>query len=170
MEHPHPCPTCGAALPDVPLCYGAEAPWRELGVRDEELERRVILSPDQCVVDERDCFIRGHIDIPIVGSTETFSWSVWCSLSGESFLHAMERWTAEDRTDDLPYFGWLMTRLPVYPDTLRLETSVKSREVGRVPLVTIERLDHPLAIEQRTGITRARIEELAHLLLHRDAS
>lgn len=58
MEHPSTCPICGNAQPELPLCYGAEAPWRELGVSDEEFERRVELSPDQCVVDERYFFIR----------------------------------------------------------------------------------------------------------------
>jgi hypothetical protein len=79
------CATCGAALPELLLCYRAEAPWRELGVPEAELEERVDLTADQCVVDGEHFFIRGHIVIPVIGSEESFAWSVWCSLSEKSF-------------------------------------------------------------------------------------
>ena len=160
------CRECGATLPSVLLCYGADAPWRALGVQDSEFERRVDLTADQCVVDEEQFFVRGHIDIPVIGSDEVFSWSVWCSLSEKSFLHACERWLEPARVNDPPYFGWLMTSLPVYPETVHLKTSVQPREVGRVPLVTVEPTDHPLAVEQRNGMTRERIDEIAHAILH----
>src|SRR5262245_29642030 len=99
-----PCPHCGTASPDPPLCYGAEAPWRLLGVPEAEFDKRVDLTGDQCVVDEKQFFIRGHVLLPIVGTTETFIWSVWCSLSEHSYLHACDRWFAADRVDDAPYF------------------------------------------------------------------
>jgi hypothetical protein len=160
------CRDCGTPLPEVPLCYGAEAPWRALGVTENEFEKRVDLTRDQCVVDEQHFFVRGHIQIPIIGSDDVFSWSVWCSLSEQSFLYASDRWFEPARVNDPPYFGWLMTSLPVYPETRHLKTSVQSREVGYVPLVTVESTEHPLAIEQHNGITRARVEEIAHALLH----
>ena len=160
------CRACGTHLPDVPLCYGAGAPWRDLGVSETEFEKRVDLTDGQCVVDEQHFFLRGHIDIPVIGSEDVFAWSVWCSVSEESFLQACDRWLEPARIEDPPYFGWLMTSLPVYPDTLHLKTSIQSRDVGCVPLVTIEPTDHPLAVEQHQGITRARVEEIAHVILH----
>jgi hypothetical protein len=166
MSATNRCRECGTLLPDVPLCYGADAPWAALGVSDADFEKRVDLTPDQCVVDEEHFFIRGHIEIPVIGSHDVFAWSVWCSLSEKSFLHVSERWFEAERVHDLPYFGWLMTSLPIYPETLHLKTSIQSREVGRVPLVTLEPSDHPLAVEQRNGISLARVEEIAHLLLH----
>jgi hypothetical protein len=160
------CRTCGAVIADAPLCYGAEAPWRTLGVPDSEFDRRVDLTPDQCVVDEKVFMIRGHILLPIVGSSEIFAWSVWCSLSERSFLHMSERWFAADRANDPPYFGWLMTELPCYPSTLHLKTSVQSRDVGVVPAVIVQPSDHPLAIEQENGISMERVREIAHEVLH----
>jgi hypothetical protein len=147
------CPTCGSSLPDVPLCYGADAPWRQLSVAENEFSKRVELTGNQCIIDDKQFFIRGHIDIPVLDSTEVFSWSVWCSLSEKSFWHASKRWRKKSRVNDDPYFGWLMTCLPVYPDTLHLETSLQPREVGRVPLVIVEQPEHPVAVEQRHGIT-----------------
>lgn len=64
-------------------------------------------------------------------------------------------------------FGWLSTALPIYPlETLSLPTLVHTRPVGLRPLVELEPSDHPLAIEQRNGITRARVQELAEAILH----
>jgi len=34
------------------------------------------------------------------------------------------------------------------------------------PLIELEHTDHPLAVEQRTGITMARVREIAATLLH----
>jgi len=161
-----PCPTCGSVAIDPPLCYGAEAPWRLLGVTEAEFDKRVDLTADQCVVDEQQFFIRGHVILPIVGSQETFAWSVWCSLSEQSFLHACERWFVPERVGDRPYFGWLLTSLPCYPETLHLKTSVQSRNVGVVPAVTLEPSDHPLSVEQRSGVTMDRIRGFAHEVLH----
>jgi hypothetical protein len=160
------CPDCGAIAEDPPLCYGAEAPWRMLGISDAEFDKRVDLTADQCVVDEKHFFIRGHVILPIVGSEETFAWSVWCSLSEQSFLHACERWFIPERASDPPYFGWLMTSLPCYPETLQLKTSVQSREVAVVPTVTIEPSAYPLSVEQRVGVTMDRVREFAHEILH----
>jgi hypothetical protein len=38
--------------------------------------------------------------------------------------------------------------------------------VGQRPLVELEPTDHPLAVEQREGITIARVQEFAELLQH----
>lgn len=136
-------------------------------VSEAEFHDRVDLTDDQCVVDEKYFFIRGHIPIPIIGTNETFLWSVWCSLSERSFLHSCERWDEPDRASDPPYFGWLMTILPGYPDTLHLQCNVQSREVGVVPCVTVfEPDDHLLVLEQRNGITMDRVRQFAHLILH----
>lgn len=64
-------------------------------------------------------------------------------------------------------FVWLSTTLPPYePTTLNLKTNVHTREVGVPPFIELEPTDHPLAVEQRTGITRARVQQFAELLLH----
>jgi hypothetical protein len=48
-----------------------------------------------------------------------------------------------------------------------LKTRVHTQAVGKRPLVEMEPTDHPLAVEQRTGITLARVQEIAETLLHR---
>ncbi|SFF35346.1 hypothetical protein SAMN05421541_109131 [Actinoplanes philippinensis] len=38
--------------------------------------------------------------------------------------------------------------------------------MGRRPLIELEPSDHPLAVEQRTGITLDRVRQIAETLLH----
>lgn len=45
------CKACGVEHEELPICFGAEAPWRSL-VPENEFAQRVELTEDQCVVDE----------------------------------------------------------------------------------------------------------------------
>jgi hypothetical protein len=160
------CPHCNNDLSELPLCYGIEAPHYFYTVPEE---KRTELTEDFCVIDEQHFFIRGHIQIPIIDSHEKFIWSVWASLSAENFLKSNELLLVEGREDEEPYFGWLSTELSIYPvTTLSLKTRVHTQEVGAVPLIELEETDHPLAVEQREGITLERVKEIAHLINHGD--
>jgi hypothetical protein len=65
-----------------------------------------------------------------------------------------------------PFKGRLANSLSIYPPTLNLKLNILIQPVGARPLLVIEETDHLLAIEQRSGITRTRAQELASLLLH----
>ena len=160
------CRVCGEYHEGLPLHYRAAAPAAFYGVPEAERADRVLLSSDQCVIDDEYFFIVGNVDIPVVGHDELFSWDVWVSLSRAHFTRAHQLWTTEGRESEPPYFGWLSTALPGYPDTLHLKTHVHTRVVGRRPFVELEPTDHPLAVEQRTGITWDRVQEIAELVLH----
>ncbi|MCQ8775145.1 DUF2199 domain-containing protein [Streptomyces telluris] len=126
-----------------------------------------LLSSDQCVIRAQQYFVKGLIEIPVIGSDEVFSWGVWVSLSRESFSRMADLWDVPGREAEGPYFGWLTTDLPVYsPTTLNLKTSVHTRPVGERPYVEVEPTDHPLAVEQRTGITPDRVREICEAVLH----
>ncbi|MGC5009071.1 DUF2199 domain-containing protein [Streptomyces sp. DT203] len=145
--------------------YMAEAPavWNPAFADVDDC----LLSPDLCVIHAQHYFVRGLIEIPVIGSDEVFSWGVWVSLSRENFSRAADRWVMPGRESEKPYFGWLTTDLPVYsPTTLDLKTNVHTRPVGERPFVELEPTDHPLAVEQRTGITRDRVREIAAKVLH----
>jgi hypothetical protein len=158
------CTVCGEDHGDIPSCFGIEAPWRAL-VREAEFSKRVELTKDQCVVDGKEFFVRGHFEIPIIGQSETLAFSVWASLSEKSFLHMCDHWEDPDRGSDAPYFGWLCSPIHVYPSTLHLKLSVQSRSPGLVPHFTVESSGHPLAQDQHEGITVQRWHQLAHELL-----
>ncbi|WP_260844959.1 DUF2199 domain-containing protein [Streptomyces sp. SLBN-31] len=126
-----------------------------------------MLSSDQCIIKGQHYFIKGLIEIPVIGSEASFSWGVWVSLSPDNFARALEVWNTPDRETEKPYFGWLTTELSLYsPSTLNLKTNAHTRPLGQRPLIELEPTDHPLAVEQRTGITRDRVREIAEAVLH----
>jgi hypothetical protein len=146
--------------------YGAAAPALWFMIPEAERQQRCVLSSDQCIIDDKHFFIVGNLEVPVASVEERFSWDVWVSLSEKNFARACELWQKEGRESEPPYFGWLSTALPCYPNTLSLKTMVHTREVGRRPWVELEPTDHPLAMEQREGITLARVQEIAELVLH----
>lgn len=160
------CKSCGKVHDGLPTSYGVEAPFNWEGLNDDERKKRGEISTDQCVIDNDQFYVKGNIEIPILGASERFVWTVWVSLSQESFARATKLWNKRGRENEPPYFGWLSTRLPCYPETLNLKTSVVTRTKGVRFRIDLEPTDHPLAIEQRTGIGWGRIQEFAEKILH----
>ncbi len=168
------CSICGQYHQGLPFSYGSPVPALVNSFSEIERKKRVLLSSDQCEVrskklfGENVYFIVGNIDIPVIDSKEIFQWTVWVSLSKKNYARAGKLWDRAGRENEPPYFGWLSTLLPLslYPETLHLKTHVHTRPVGIRPLVELEATDHPLALEQRNGISLARIQEIAELILH----
>jgi hypothetical protein len=148
------------------MSFGADAPYWYDVVAPEGRERRAELSSDQCVIDGEHYFVRGALEIPVIDGDESFTWGVWVSLSQKNFERMSELWEMSGRESEPPYFGWLSTALPCYPDTLNLKTHVHTRPVGERPLIELEPTEHPLAVEQRNGISMARVKEIVECVLH----
>jgi hypothetical protein len=154
------CAICGIEHDELPDCFGIDAPWRAL-VPENEFIHRVELTADQCVVDEKEFFIRGHVQIPIHGHSNPLAFSVWSSLSEASFRQMCDRWNEVDRDKDPPYFGWLCSPISIYPSTIHLKLNVNSRPPGSTPLFTVLDEEHLLAIDQRNGISLERWHKVA---------
>jgi hypothetical protein len=166
MNDGYTCKSCGQTHAELPMCYGAEAPASWEAIPPEERGGRGGLSADQCVIDDQFFFVLGRLEIPVIGQDESFCWLVWVSLSEKNFLRMNELWSTAGRESEPPYFGWLNTSLPCYPNTLSLKTHVHTRPVGKRPYIELEPTDHPLALEQRNGITLERVQEIAECILH----
>ena len=162
------CSTCGELHSGLPFSYGSPMPRTVYDVPEAEREERVPLSSDQCVIDEEHFFVLGRVEIPVLDAEEgIFSWNAWVSLSEENFERMSALWEVEGREKEPPYFGWLSTTLPCYEkDTFLLKSNVHIRPVGERPFIELEPTDHPLAIEQRNGITYKRVQEIAECVLH----
>jgi hypothetical protein len=159
------CAKCGQVHKGMPT-FAADAPLSYYGVPQEEREKRCSIATDDCVIDEKWFFVRGCLEIPVHGAHGPFVWGVWVSLSKQSF----EAWTAcfckSRRAHIGPFFGWLDAWLKPYPDTRNLKTSVRLRDDGIRPYIELEPTDHPLAVEQRQGITVQRVAEIYAMMTH----
>jgi len=154
---PYRCKTCGHehdGLPDL----GMRAPDPYLEVPEDERSQRTTFSPDKCTVRDEDgehYFIRGVILIPLLGRDDTWGIGVWVSQSKENY----ERYARNEEME--PTFGWLVNRVPPYPDTFLLKTRAHFRSTQR-PAIELEPTNHPLSVDQRDGIAIERAWEIVH--------
>jgi hypothetical protein len=160
------CKTCGQFHAELPMDFSAQVPDPYLAVPVKERKARCKLSSDLCMIDGKHFFIRGCLEIPVVDGPRPFVWGVWTSLGKKHFHRTIEMWDTPGKENEPPYFGWLSTSLPVYPNTLRLKTKVHTQPGNLRPLVELEPTAHPLAVEQRDGISMDRVREIAEALLH----
>lgn len=162
------CPHCNEWHSDLPFVYGPLYPDPYLAIPEEEREKRTQWDKDFCIIDDKQFFVRGHLEIPVRDSKETFAWDVWVSLSKQNFDRTINLMETAGREKEPPYIGWLCTNLSIYPDTTNLKTLVHTQPVGRVPIIELEVTEHPLSVEQKKGITLDRVKEIAALILHDD--
>jgi hypothetical protein len=167
LQYAWTCSCCGKQYSTLPLDFGADAPAYWYGIPPDERDARAVLTPDFCTIDGEDHFIRGCLELPIIGTDEKFVFGAWVSLSEASMRRAAELWDAEVIGDEPPRFGWLSTNIRVYSRTLELKAGVHFRGGGLRPLVEVEPTDHPLAVDQQKGITMQRVQEIVAALMHR---
>jgi hypothetical protein len=119
------------------------------------------------VIDD-EYYLRGVIELPILGLDEVFLWSAWARVWQEDYEDFADHYHDEGReTTTGPYKGRLGNNLMGYdPTTLNLRCSIKVQRVGVRPLFIVDEPEHPLALEQRNGITLQRAQQIASLLYH----
>jgi hypothetical protein len=149
--------------------FGAEAPLTYYSIPVEERGARCVLEGNTCVIDQQYFFVLGCLEIPVHGEVEPFSWGVWVSLSKNSFDQFMACFESPKRSQIGPFFGWLSAELPLYPSTENLKTRAHLRDNGIRPYIELEPTDHPLAVEQRTGISTERVAEIFAFYEHRQS-
>ncbi len=129
-------------------------------IPEGERSGRIKLTTDTCVVDDELFLIRGVLRIPLTDEPEVFGFGVWVSQKQENF----ERYLANfDSAKIGPFFGWLCTSIRYYEGgTQHLKTMAHFQGGNLRPLIQLEPSDHPLAVDQREGITLAKAWEIVH--------
>lgn len=158
------CATCGEMHDGAPA-WGFDAPIYFDALSEAERSTRARLGSDACSVDE-DVFALGLLEIPIHDHNEPFTWLAWVSLSQVNFSTFLETFNDAHRSHFEPFFGWFSNRIPFYPDTLNLKVNLHLRDHGFRPFIEVEPTDHPLAVAQREGYSRAEAEYLMSALAH----
>jgi hypothetical protein len=109
------CATCGNSHVGVPMCFAAEFRDMYANMQREERDTRALIGSDQCVIDQQWFFLRGCLEVPILGSEELFVWGLWVSVKEEDYDEVSDFWTLEGREKlHGPYKG----RLANLPDGL----------------------------------------------------
>ncbi|HEX9769267.1 MAG TPA: DUF2199 domain-containing protein [Kiloniellales bacterium] len=158
------CSCCGREITGLPdLAYDAPAHYHDLP--QAERSARARLGDDLCTIDNidnRDHFVRGVLLLPVQGTDQTFGFGVWVSLSAENYRRYVATFEDEDQSKLGAMFGWFCNRIPYYPDTLNLQSVVVPQDRRARPQVWISEVhaNHPLYVEQRSGITKDRLGEI----------
>jgi hypothetical protein len=165
------CATCGKVHLNLPSSFAADFPDMFANMKREERDVRATIGSDQCIVDQEWFFIRGCLELPVLGSTEPFLWGLWAAVREQVYDEISETWQQKGREKIRgPYKGRLANSLSVHAGTLNLKVTILIQPVGTRPLFVVDELAHPLAVEQQTGISKRRANELAALLLHQEKS
>ena len=159
------CRTCGETHEGLPS-FGPDAPYSYAAMSEFDRSNNAVLGSDNCIIKNEFFFVRGRIELPIIGTDESFVWLVWCSLSKESYAQWEDAYELDRRSHIGPFFGWLNTELPFYEGSLNLATSVHLLDNGIRPFVEIQEKDHALFTDQNEGISLQNAEQLVHDLLH----
>ena len=153
------CTSCGDWHEGMPT-FAADAPLYYYAIAQEERDARCTLTSDTCVIDHEHFFVRCCIEISVHDADDPFIWGVWVSLSKTNFDKFNACFDERQRSHIGPFFGWLSAELPLYPSTENLKTCIHLRDNGIRPFVELEPTNHPLAVEQRSGITVDRVAEI----------
>jgi hypothetical protein len=152
------------------LGYDAPFPWSGEHAKSNLVGRllpawskkrsKTFLDEDYCAIDDEDFFVRGVIQLPIIGTAENFNWGVWGSLSRDNF-HKLREMDDNPEKVELPnMFSWLSSRISDYPDTLSLKMYAHIQGLGDRPKFELQYTDHPLSQDYHHGITPERVKEL----------
>jgi hypothetical protein len=161
------CEICGQfhAGQYISLAFDSPDPFAAL---KDNAKNRAHLGTDDCVIGSDECYLRGIIELPIVGLDEVFLWGAWARVWQRDYEEFAAHYHSEGREKLIgPYKVRLCNKLPGYgPETLNLKCTLKVQPVGTRPLLVIDEPEHPLAIEQRNGITLTRARQISALVRH----
>lgn len=77
------CAACGQVHRGLPAWH-FPAPLQAAAIPDRERGSRLELTADDCIIDQREFYLKGLLELPVHGSTDSFVWGIWLSVSPES--------------------------------------------------------------------------------------
>jgi hypothetical protein len=159
------CVSCGQTHSGIfDIAFDKPAVWPDANERISNADLAPgmthFLADDFCVLNNEHYFVRCVFELPILGADQSLGFGLWSSLSRDNFIRYAETFDRNDQAKFGPWFGWFSNRLSGYPDTLNLKCSVHPRDERQRPFIELEPTDHPLACDQRNGISIDRLVEI----------
>jgi hypothetical protein len=131
--------------------YAFAAPRNWFELTEAERTTRAKLTADVCMIDGKEHYVRGCLEIPVSDSSESLVWGVWVSVSEDSLRYILSKWDAQIAEDEPPRFGWLSNWINGYPEPNEIRCHVFVRSGNLRPRIVLQPTDYPLAIEQQQG-------------------
>ncbi|MGL4242902.1 MAG: DUF2199 domain-containing protein [Beijerinckiaceae bacterium] len=127
---------------------------------DDEFDPNNFLADDFCIIDDKHFFLRGVIELPILGGGgRTLAYAIWAEVSRATFGAYFK--SLEDPSAAAPVMiGTFANQINGFAATLGQPCTVRARPGAFRPLVTLNDGNHPLAQAQLRGVTLDRLLEL----------
>lgn len=162
------CHCCGNVHHEIPLGFAADFPDPYANLSRDDRDNRALISSDQCIIDQELFFLRGCLELPIIGSEDVFLWGVWARVHEKDFDTIHQFWEKVGRERLIgPFSGRLMNSLSIYPETFNLRLRIEIQPAGQRLLFVLEEPEHVLTLEQQHGLTRDKANEYACILLRK---
>jgi hypothetical protein len=159
------CGFCGEHHDEQMLDIRMQFPDPVFGLSDEERQERVDHADDATILDPDTpvarFFVRGLLELPIAGTEELFAYGAWVEMEKDAFRRIGHLWWDPRGREEPPFPGRLANELAPYRATSGLSCELKLQDVDRVPAIRLVASEHPLSVDQRSGITFERVHDLA---------
>ena len=157
------CPQCGEEhrLLD-PLFRRPDFVFR---LPADEQTKRVLQSDDMCSVEPagveaRRHFVRCTMPFDLTDVSGTTRWGLWAEIDEDHARRIHELWSDPEQKKEPPFPAVIANHLPDYPETLGLPVDVRLTGPSTRPeLAFPAHVQHPLAVEYRSGVTAHRVIE-----------
>jgi hypothetical protein len=160
------CSVCGEFHPERMLDIRAGLPDAIHELNEAERGRRAWISDDFAVLDETHFYVRGLLEIPIPELESRFGYGVWLEVEQHDFAELLEHWTDPEQSEFAPTPGLIANELEPYIATNGLRALLQPVSADLLPLVEVLDSAHPLALDQRHGISGPESDRLAAAVLH----
>ena len=160
------CSKCGEEHDPDDLELGFDQPDMFFEMPLGDRENRAQCNDDLCEIDGKHFFIRGFLEIPRTDSPLTFAFGVWAKVTHKDYKRYLELYRDERQAEELPFVGQLANQIPGYPKTIGLKTQVQMISPESRPALKLISNSHPMAKDQKQGITGARVLEILRPHIH----
>jgi hypothetical protein len=126
-------------------------------IPENERAKRIKVNDDLCSIDGKLYFIRGVLEMPIIGTKETFDWGLWALLEKKDFDKYIELWNAKIAKNMKSFEGFLEGAPRFYPDSNMVDITIQLRSKSKRPLFKIVSEQDEMGLDQRNGITMEKI-------------
>ena len=159
------CPCCGETHSGIfDIAHNKPDPWQggeECSPNSAAVASTHFLSEDFCVLKGEHFFLRCVLEIPILGTERAcLGFGIWSNVQSKSFTQCVETFDDGRQGELGPWLGRIANQMNGYPDTFNLKCRIHPRSGRQRPRIEPESADHPLALDQRNGITFDRLLEI----------
>ncbi len=166
------CSRCGKEHDIFEIEPRFARPDAYLAVPSDERAARTRCGDDWCRIQGADgegdrFFLRVVMPFEVRGESRHVSWGIWVEVSEAVYRRVQDLWDDPHQASEPLLPGSVANQLESYPPTLGLSGGIQLVGPARAPrFVLAPEQEHPLVVEQRTGVYPERALEWVSRFLH----